>query len=138
MLGGTLGAVSREIIQTDAAPAAIGPYSQGVVVSGGRTLYSSGQIALDPGSGAMVGEGDVRAQTVRVLDNLAAVLGAAGMDFANVVRAGIFLADLGDFATVNELYGQRFADQPPARATVQVAALPKGALVEIDVIAAAD
>lgn len=130
--------VKRDIIQTSAAPAAIGPYSQAVVVSGGRTLYSSGQIALDPASGQMVGSGDVAAQTRQVLDNLHAVLEAAGMGFSDVVRAGIFLADLGDFAVVNELYGERFSTAPPARATVQVARLPKDALVEIDVVAVAD
>ena len=130
--------MARQIVQTPAAPAAIGPYSQAVVVTGGRTLYTSGQIALDPATGNMVGDGDVRAQTERVLDNLAAILSAANMSFADVVRCGIFLADLRDFATVNELYGRRFSQAPPARATVQVAALPKGALVEIDAIAVAD
>lgn len=130
--------VHKQIIQTSSAPAAIGPYSQAVVVSGGRTLYSSGQIALHPATGALVGEGDVRAQTRRVLDNLQAVLEAAGMRFADVVRAGIFLADMGDFAAVNELYGERFAHDPPARSTVQVARLPKDVLVEIDVVAVAD
>jgi 2-iminobutanoate/2-iminopropanoate deaminase len=130
--------MKRETIQTDAAPKAIGPYSQAVVVSGGRTLYTSGQIALDPQSGEMVGAGDVRAQTERVLENLDGVLRAAGMSWEHVVRCGIFLTDLGDFAVVNEIYGQRFGDAPPARATVQVAGLPKGALVEIDAIAVAD
>ncbi|MBX7082442.1 MAG: RidA family protein [Nannocystaceae bacterium] len=128
---------TRSVIHTDKAPAAIGPYSQGVVVEGGRTLYTSGQIALDPATGEIVGPGDVKAQTIRVLDNLAAILDAAGMRFADVVRCGIFLADLRDFAVVNELYGARFVDNPPARATVQVAGLPKGALVEIDAIAVA-
>jgi 2-iminobutanoate/2-iminopropanoate deaminase len=130
--------VTRQIISTKDAPAAIGPYSQGVLVSGGRTLYTSGQIALDPATGAVVGEADVRAQTERVLDNLAAILAAAGMSFADVVRAGIFLADLRDFAVVNECYGKRFSAAPPARATVQVAGLPKGVLVEIDLVAVAD
>jgi 2-iminobutanoate/2-iminopropanoate deaminase len=128
----------REVIATPSAPAAIGPYSQAVVVTGGRTLYSSGQIALDPATGTMVGSGDVRTQTLRVLDNLQAVLEAAGMSFANVAKAQIFLADMGDFATVNELYAQRFASEPPARSTVQVARLPKDALVEIDVVAVGD
>jgi 2-iminobutanoate/2-iminopropanoate deaminase len=128
---------TRSVIHTDKAPAAIGPYSQGVVVEGGRTLYTSGQIALDPASGEIVGPGDVKAQTIRVLDNLAAILEAAGMSFRDVVRCGIFLGDLKDFATVNELYGARFVDNPPARATVQVAGLPKGVLVEIDAIAVA-
>jgi len=128
----------RQIVQSPDAPAAIGPYSQAVLVTGGRTLYVSGQIALDPTTGTMVGSGDVRAQTERVLDNLAAILKAADMGFANVVRCGIFLADLADFAAVNELYARRFNRAHPARATVQVAGLPKGALVEIDAIACAD
>ena len=126
---------SRKVIATSEAPAAIGPYSQGVVVEGGRTLYTSGQIALDPATGQVVGGGDVKLQTERVLDNLQAILVAAGMDFGNVVRCGIFLADLQDFGVVNELYGVRFSVVPPARATVQVAGLPKGVLVEIDAIA---
>ena len=120
------------------APAAIGAYSQGVVVTGGRTLYVSGQIALDPSSGAMVGEGDVAAQAERVLDNVGAILAAAGMGFADVARATIYLADMADFAVVNEVYGRRFAAAPPARAAVQAAGLPKGALVEIDAIAVRD
>ena len=127
--------VHRTIISTPGAPAAIGPYSQAVLVSGGRTLYTSGQISLDPKTGAIVGADDVRVQTERVLDNLAAVLEAAGMGFGQVVRAGIFLADMGDFAVVNEIYSTRFVDAPPARSTVQVAGLPKGVLVEIDVVA---
>jgi 2-iminobutanoate/2-iminopropanoate deaminase len=127
--------MARQIIQTKRAPAAIGPYSQGVVVSGGRMLFTSGQIALDPDSGVVVGEGDVAAQTRRVLENLDAVLDAADMGWPDVVRAGIFLQDLGDFATVNAIYAERFQAAPPARSTVQVAALPKGVLVEIDLIA---
>lgn len=125
----------RQIVQTPGASAAIGPYSQAVLVEGGRTLYVSGQIALDPESGAIVGPGDVRAQTLRVLDNLGAILHAAGMGFGNIAKAGIFLTDMADFAVVNELYGARFASDPPARATIQVAGLPKGVLVEIDAIA---
>jgi 2-iminobutanoate/2-iminopropanoate deaminase len=127
--------MKRETIATQKAPAAIGPYSQAVAVTGGRTLYTSGQIPLDPATGKMVGDGDVRAQTEQVLANLEAVLQAAGMTWDHVVRCGIFLADLGDFAVVNEIYARRFGDAPPARATVQVAGLPKGALVEIDAIA---
>jgi len=127
----------RTIIATTAAPAAIGPYSQAVLVRGGRTLYISGQIPLDPKSGALVGEGDVAAQTERVLDNLAGVLAAAGMGFADLVRCGIFLADLKDFAAVNELYARRFAADPPARATVEVARLPRDVKIEIDGIAVA-
>lgn len=130
--------MARQIIETEGAPAAIGPYSQAVVVTGGRTLYTSGQIALDPSSGQIVGDGDVRAQTHRVLDNLTAVLEAAGMQWSHVVRAGIFLQDLADFAAVNAIYAERFAAAPPARSTVQVAGLPKGVLVEIDLVAVGD
>lgn len=125
---------TRQIIHSDAAPAAIGPYSQAVLVSGGRTLYTSGQIPLDT-AGNLVGQGDVRAQTEQVLRNLDAVLKAADMTWANVARAGIFLADLGDFAIVNAIYAERFKVDPPARATVQVAGLPKGVAVEIDLVA---
>jgi 2-iminobutanoate/2-iminopropanoate deaminase len=127
----------RESVQTSGAPAAIGPYVQGVVVHGGRTLYASGQIPLDPATGQLV-TGDVVVQTERVMDNLAAVLAAAGMSFRDVVRATIYLADLADFARVNEVYGRRFDGPPPARACVQVAALPRGAAVEIDLVAVAD
>ena len=127
--------MARTIVSTKDAPAAIGPYSQAVQVTGGRTLYVSGQIALDPSTGEIVGAGDVRVQTERVLDNLAAILRAADMGFENVVRCGIFLTDLQDFGTVNGCYGARFTADPPARATVQVAGLPRGVLVEIDAIA---
>ncbi|MCR9160233.1 MAG: RidA family protein [Nannocystaceae bacterium] len=127
--------MKREIIETPNAPAAIGPYSQAVAVTGGRTLYCSGQIALDPTSGELVGGDDVEAQTRRVLDNLAAVLEAAGMGYDDVVKAGIFLADMADFGKVNALYAERFGAAPPARATVQVAGLPKGVKVEIDAVA---
>lgn len=124
----------REVVSTPDAPAAIGPYSQGIVVSGGRTLYTAGQIPLDPRTMQMV-EGDVKAQTERVMENLAAVLKAAGMTFQNVVRCGIFLADMNDFQAVNEVYGRYFQDGKPARSTVAVATLPKNARVEIDAIA---
>ncbi|MEE9383124.1 MAG: RidA family protein [Nannocystaceae bacterium] len=130
--------VSRVAVHTEAAPAAIGPYSQGVVVTGGRTLYASGQIPLDPVTMQLVGADDIAVQTTRVMDNLSAVLTAAGMGFDNVIRATIYLVDLADFATVNEIYGGRFEAHLPARACVQVAALPKGARVEIDVVAVAD
>ena len=126
--------MERDVIQTKDAPAAIGPYSQAIAVRGGRTLYCSGQIALDPESGQVI-EGDVVAQARRVLDNLAAVLAAASMGFDNVVKTTIFLADMNDFARVNEVYGERFRNAPPARATVQAAGLPKGVRVEIDAIA---
>jgi len=130
--------MSIEIVSTAAAPAAIGPYSQAVVTpAGARLVFCSGQIALDPRTGEVVGAGDVRAQTERVMENLGAVLAAAGASFSSVVKTTIFLVDLQDFATVNEVYGRRFPTSPPARATVQVAGLPKGVLVEIDAIAAA-
>ncbi len=126
---------TREVIRTADAPQAIGPYSQAIAVRGGRTVYTSGQIPLDPQTMQIVGEGDVVAQTERVMANLAAVLAAAGVGFEHVVRSGIFLADMGHFAQVNEMYSRRFESAPPARSTVQVAYLPKGVLVEIDMIA---
>ena len=124
--------MASQVVSTDKAPKAIGPYSQAVVA--GEMVFLSGQIPLDPQSQQMV-QGDVRAQTERVMDNLAAVLAAAGVGFAQVVKATIFLTDLNDFSVVNEVYGKRFPSAPPARSTVQVAALPKGARVEIDLIA---
>src|SRR5205085_4023524 len=123
----------NQVVSTEKAPQAIGPYSQAIVA--GDLVFTSGQIPLDPKTQQIV-EGDVRAQAERVMENLAAVLSAAGASFATVVKATIFLADLNDFAAVNEVYGKRFPSAPPARSTVQVAALPKGARVEIDVIAA--
>ena len=122
-----------EIVQiaTDQSPAAIGPYSQAILV--GRQLFCSGQIPLMP-DGTMV-EGGIREQTLQVMKNLKAVVEAAGMDLGRVVKTTIYLADLGDFAVVNEIYGRYFGAQPPARATVQVAGLPRGVRVEIDAIA---
>lgn len=126
--------MERRGISTADAPAAIGPYSQAVRI--GQLVFTSGQIPMDPESGEMVGEGDIRAQTERVLDNLAAVLAAAGSSFSRVVKTTIFLTDLGDFAAVNEVYARRFEGiEPPARSTVEVAALPRGANVEIEMIA---
>jgi 2-iminobutanoate/2-iminopropanoate deaminase len=130
--------MSRQIIQTAGAPQAIGPYSQAVIAPAGRLLFCSGQIPLDPRSGEMVGAGDVRAQAERVMENLGAVLAAAGASFGAVVKTTIFLADLRDFGAVNEIYGRYFPENPPARATVQAAGLPKGALIEIEAIAALD
>jgi 2-iminobutanoate/2-iminopropanoate deaminase len=127
----------RRSLATPAAPKAIGPYSQGVEAHGTRTLWLSGQIPLDPATGQLVG-GDIAAQTARVMANLGAVLSAAGAGFENVVRCTIFLADLGDFARVNEVYERSFPRDPPARTTVQVAALPRGARVEIDAVAVLD
>jgi 2-iminobutanoate/2-iminopropanoate deaminase len=127
--------MSRQTISTTDAPAAIGPYAQAVSVPAGRMVFCSGQIPLDPKSGEIVGAGDVRLQAARVLDNLGAVLAAAGASFAAVVKTTIFLADLQDFGAVNEIYGRYFPREPPARATVQAAGLPKGALIEIEAIA---
>ena len=125
----------KKIISTSEAPAAIGPYSQ--AVRSGNFLFCSGQIPLDPKSGQIVA-GDIAAQTRRVLDNIRAVLKAEGLTFENIVKTTIFPTDLGDFQTVNETYGSYFKQQAPARSTVQVSALPKGAKIEIEVIAVAD
>lgn len=122
----------KQVISTAMAPKAIGPYSQAIVA--GNLVFTSGQIPLDPSTQQMV-EGDVRAQAERVMENLAAVLEAAGASFESVVKATIFLVDLNDFAAVNEIYGKRFPRNPPARSTVQVAALPKGARLEIELVA---
>ncbi len=122
----------KKIIATDQAPAAVGPYSQAVRV--GDLLFTAGQVALEPGSGAIV-SGDVKAQTRRVMDNLAAVLAAAGCTFADVVKATCFLVDMDDFADFNEVYGSYFGSEPPARSTVQVARLPKDSRVEVELIA---
>ena len=119
-------------IETSLAPAAIGPYSQ--AIRAGSLVFLSGQIPLDPASGEIVA-GGIEAQTRQVMANLQAVLRAAGLDFGSLVKTTIYLVDLGEFATVNRIYGEYFGAVPPARATVQVAALPKGALVEIDGIA---
>jgi 2-iminobutanoate/2-iminopropanoate deaminase len=123
----------KKIISTSEAPGAIGPYSQ--AARSGRLLFCSGQIPLDPKTGELV-QGDIAAQTRRVLDNIAAILRAEGLTFDHVVKTTIFLTNLGDFQTVNEIYGSYFKQDPPARSTVQVSALPKGANVEIEVIAA--
>src|SRR6266516_6594940 len=112
----------KKIISTKEAPAAVGPYSQAVRV--GSTIYCAGQIPLDPRSGQIV-PGDIGAQTRRVLDNITAVLKAGGLSFQNIVKTTIFLTDLADFQTVNEIYGSYFKQAPPARSTVQVLALPK-------------
>ena len=125
----------KEAISSPGAPKAIGPYSQ--AVRAGQLLFVSGQVPLDPATGQIV-EGDIAAQTRRVFDNLAAVLQAGGRSFADVVRTTVFLADMNDFAAVNEVYGTYFTEPYPARATVQVARLPKDARVEIDVIASFD
>ena len=122
----------KEVIASPTAAPAIGPYSPALRV--GNLLFLSGQIPLDPATGQVVG-GDIRAQTTRVLQNLGELLTAAGADFAHVVRTTIFLADLADFAVVNEVYATYFSEPYPARATVQVARLPRDVRVEIDAIA---
>ena len=125
----------KKIISTPDAPAAVGPYSQAVRV--GSTIYCAGQIPLDPKTGQIVSN-DISEQTRRVLQNIGAVLKAEGLTFDNIVKTTIFLTDLADFQTVNEIYGSYFKQAPPARSTVQVPALPKGARIEIEVIAVAD
>jgi 2-iminobutanoate/2-iminopropanoate deaminase len=124
--------MAHELVQTDAAPAPIGPYSQAVLSR--KTLYCSGQIPLDPASGNLV-DGDVSAQTEQVMKNLGAVLREAGFDFSDVVKTTIFLIDMNDFTAVNAVYGRTFDAVKPARSTVAVAGLPRGARVEIDCIA---
>lgn len=128
----------REVVSTEDAPAAVGNYSQAVVVTASRTLFASGQIGLLPGKPEAGIPGDIAQQTEQVMANIAAVLGAADMTLANVVRATIYLVDIDDFGVVDRIYGAKFkAGQHPARVTIQAAALPKGALVEIDIIAVA-
>jgi len=119
-------------IQTDAAPAAIGPYSQAITAAG--MLFSAGQIGLVPGTGELVGP-DVESQAQQVFANLAAVLAEAGLGFRDVVKATVYLADMDEFGAVNTIYGEHFAEPYPARSTVAAAGLPKGARVEVDVIA---
>jgi 2-iminobutanoate/2-iminopropanoate deaminase len=122
----------RQAVSSESAPKAIGPYSQ--AIRAGSLLFLSGQIPLDPATGAMV-DGDIAAQTHRVFANLAAILETAGASFDNVVKTTVYLADMNDFAVVNEIYGTYFSSPAPARATVQAARLPKDARVEIDLIA---
>ena len=119
-------------IHTEKAPAAIGPYSQAIVA--GNFVFTAGQIALDPATGQIV-QGDVTAQTERVMHNLTAVLESAGASWADVVKTTVYLQDMADFPRVNEVYGRVMGEARPARSTVQVAGLPRGVLVEIDVIA---
>lgn len=126
--------MSKEVISTPNAPAAIGPYSQAVRT--GNLIFVSGQIPLDPATGQLV-RGDIGTQTQQVLENLAAVLEAAGSSLAKVVKTTVYLRDLGEFGRMNEIYGKFFAGNAPARATVQVARLPRDAAIEIDVVAEA-
>ena len=122
----------REPVKTSNAPAALGPYSQAIKV--GEFVYTSGQVALDPATGELVG-GGIAEQTERVLKNVAAVLEAAGSSLDQVVKTLVFLADMNDFAAMNEVYGKFFTDAPPARSTVQAARLPKDARIEIEAVA---
>ena len=124
--------MSVRIVHTEKAPAAIGPYSQAIVA--GNFVYTAGQIPLDPATGQIV-QGDVTVQTERVMRNLTAVLEAAGTSWAQVVKTTVFLQDMADFPRVNEVYGRMIGDARPARSTVQVSALPRGVLVEIDGVA---
>ncbi|MCG3155149.1 MAG: 2-iminobutanoate/2-iminopropanoate deaminase [bacterium] len=127
----------REVIKTSSAPAAIGPYSQGIRVSAGKMLFTAGQVPLDPATGQMV-TGDIKAQTRRVLENVKAILQAAGASFENVVKTTVFMTDLNEFAAMNEVYAEFFSTHPPARSTVEVRALPRGAKVEIETMAIVD
>ncbi len=124
--------MSKARIATSGAPNAVGPYSQGIDT--GDTVYCSGQVGLDPQTGELVG-GGLEAQTDRALRNLGAVLEAAGLDYADVVKTTCFLVDIGDFAAFNAVYARYFPDPPPARSTFAVAALPKGARVEVEAVA---
>ncbi len=124
----------RHAIQTDRAPAAVGPYSQAIRT--GELVFTSGQIPLAPDTGTLV-EGGIEAQTRQVMENLRSVLRAAGTDFDRVVKSTVYLADIGDFAAVNTVYGGFFSENPPARSAFQVAALPLGARVEIEMVALA-
>jgi 2-iminobutanoate/2-iminopropanoate deaminase len=125
--------MTKQIISTDNAPKAIGPYSQAVAWNG--LVYLSGQIPLDPATGQLV-EGGIAEQTVRVLDNLKAVLEASGSDLSHVLKTTVFLNDMGEFAAMNEIYGRYFSENPPARATVEAARLPRDVRVEIECVAA--
>ena len=124
--------MEKKIIRTDNAPAPIGPYNQAVQF--GNLLFISGQIALDPETGNLV-QGDIKAETTRVMKNLEAILHQAGMDFTCIIKTSIFLMDMGQFAQVNEVYGSYFDEMSPARETVQVSGLPKGVNVEISMVA---
>ena len=124
--------MSTRSVQSDAAPAAIGPYSQGIIAGG--FLFTAGQIPLDPVTKQVV-DGDIVAQTRRVMDNLQAVLAAAGASWKDVVKTTVYLQDMGDFPRMNEVYAATMGETRPARSTVQVAALPRGVLVEIDLVA---
>ncbi|MBN2030748.1 RidA family protein [bacterium] len=126
--------MTKEIIQTDQAPEAIGPYSQGVVTQPGRLLFTAGQIALDPKTNSLI-NGDIEVQTKRVLENIRGVLEAAGSDFDKVVKTTVFLKDINDFPGMNRVYETYFHQTPPARSTVEVSRIPKGGRIEIECVA---
>ncbi|TYP51575.1 RidA family protein [Thermosediminibacter litoriperuensis] len=122
----------KKVIKTDMAPKAIGPYSQAIMV--GDFLFASGQVAINPATGEVV-EGGIEAQTRQVMENVKNILQAAGMDFSNVVKTTVFITNMDDFAKVNEIYAGYFGENPPARSCVEVSRLPKGVLIEVEVIA---
>lgn len=124
----------RETIKTSNAPAAIGPYSQAIKTVAGKMVFTAGQIPLDPATGRLI-EGDIAKQTRRVMENVKAILAASGATLENVVKTTVFMVDLGEFAAMNEVYGEFFPANPPARSTVEVKALPRGARVEIETMA---
>jgi 2-iminobutanoate/2-iminopropanoate deaminase len=125
--------MTKQVIQTPNAPSAIGPYSQAIAANG--FVYTAGQLGVIPGTGKLI-EGDIQAQTRQALENLSAILGAAGTSLDNAVKSTVFLASMDDFAAMNAIYSQYFVNNPPARSTIQVAKLPLGGLVEIEVVAA--
>ena len=125
--------MAKKIVSSDQAPKAIGPYSQ--AVDTGDLIFLSGQIPLDPATGQFVGAGDIQAQTERVLENMKGVLQASGLGLGNVVRTTVYMIDLAEFAKMNEVYAKYLGKQPPARSTIQAAALPRGVKVEIDLVA---
>lgn len=124
----------KETIKTSTAPGAIGPYSQAVKISCGEMIFIAGQVPLDPATGQMV-QGDIKVQTRRVMENIRNVLAAAGANLDDVVKTTVFMCNLGEFQVMNEVYGEYFASNPPARSTVEVKALPRGAQVEIEAVA---
>ncbi|MFQ5631693.1 MAG: RidA family protein [bacterium] len=124
----------KRLIQTDHAPAAIGPYSQGIIAEGGKILFTAGQIPIDPTIGEMRND-SIQQATEQVLNNIKAILEAAGSSMENVLKITVFMADISEFAAMNEVYARFFPDNPPARSAFQVAALPKGARIEIEAIA---
>jgi len=126
--------MTRRPVRTDGAPRAIGPYSQGIRVDGGAFVFVSGQVPIDPATGALI-SGGIREQTARVLANLRAILEASDASLRSVIKTTVFLADMNDFAEMNAVYADHFGDDPPARSTVEVSRLPKDARIEIDAIA---